>query len=143
MIIAWRFPPAKYFQILIEKCDFFSVISLKHIFDIETGKNLRVEKREQQGTNNGMVIQLVVLLRSLTDRLTTGGRRTERATSKNTVLQWESALLTASPCWGLCCTGDHEEDSSSKNQIPLEHITAPSQHTVTEHSKIHSAAQRS
>lgn len=71
----------------------------------------------------------------------------ERATSKTTVLEWESALLSSSPCWGLCWIGGHEEDCTSQNQIPLEHSTAPSQHTVigcstaqqtqvTEHGKV-------
>ena len=35
------------------------------------------------------------------------------------------------PAGGLCRIGDHEEDCTSQNQIPLEHSTALSQHTVT------------
>lgn len=53
-----------------------------------------------------------------------------RATSKETVLQWESALLSAAPCWGLCGIGEHEEDGTSQNQIPLEHSNTVTGHTV-------------
>lgn len=94
-----------------------------HVFIVKPLREHQSEKRRGK-------LEFVFDLDELRTETREGDRRNH---NKKTVLQWESALLSAAPCWGLGRIGDHEEDCTSQNQIPLEHSTALSQHIVTAH----------